>query len=283
MPESEALAIVAGGGQLPLRVAEAARANGREVLVIALDGLADANFGSFPKQRFRIGQAGAIIRALREADCRDVVLIGSVRRPDRWRADVGVSLFWTLIKNLDLLWSGDATLLSRLVQVVEREGLRVRGAHEVAPQLLLPAGDHARARPNERDRRDIEVGVRAAAGIGALDIGQGVVVARGRVLAAEAAEGTDGMLERAATLNRHEAGVRVGVLVKWPQPIQDLRVDLPTIGPETVRLAAAAGLAGLAVAGERVLAVDVDDMIALADQHGMFLTALDASSAAGAP
>lgn len=282
MPKSEAIAVVAGGGRLPLCVAEAARASGRKVLVIALDGFADADFGSFPKRRFRIGQMGAIIRALREAGCREVVLIGSVRRPQRWRVDAGLSLFW-LIKNLDLLWSGDATLLSRLIQVAEREGLHVLGAHEVAPQLLLPIGDHTRTRPNERDRRDIEVGVKAAVGIGALDIGQGVVVARGRVLAVEAAEGTDGMLERAATLNRHEAGARVGVLVKWPQPIQDLRVDLPTIGPETVRLAATAGLAGLAVAGDRVLAVDIDDMIALADQHGMFLAALDASSAAGAP
>ena len=114
--------------------------------------------------------------------------------------------------------------------------------------------------------------------LGALDIGQCVCVARGRVLAVEAAEGTDAMLERAAQFNSGTKTGRAGVLVKWPQPIQDLRVDMPTMGPKTVELAAAAGLAGVVVAAGRVLCVDVDEMVRIADQHDMFLSALDPSA-----
>jgi hypothetical protein len=281
MPGTDTLAIIAGGGQLPLSVAESARDNGRNVFVVALDGFADADFAGFAHTRLRIGQVAAIDRELRAAGCRDVVLIGVVRRPGKWRSDVGLSLIWTLLANLDVLWRGDSALLSRIVRLFERHGYTVRGAHEIAPQLLLPVGDHARTRPGRTERGDIEIGIRAVRALGQLDIGQCVVVARGRVLAVEAAEGTDAMLERVASLNRHAAGRRLGVLVKWPQPIQDLRVDMPTIGPDTVRLAAAAGLAGIAVAGTRVLAVKIDEMIETADRSGMFLTALDPDEAAG--
>ncbi len=275
MADREKLAIIAGGGPLPLSVAQSARASGREVFIVALEGFAAADFSDFVVARLRIGQCAEIMRAMRDAGCRELVLIGKVHRPTKWRRDAGPSLVWTLLKNLDLLWSGDARLLSRIVCFFEREGFTVRGAHEVAPQLLFPPGDHCRINPAARDQRDIEVGLRAVHQLGALDIGQCVCVARGRVLAVEAAEGTDAMLERVALLNKVPNAKRVGVIIKWPQPVQDLRVDMPTVGPRTVELAAAAGLAGIVVAGERVLAVDVDEMVSLADQRGMFLTALD--------
>jgi len=274
------LAIIAGGGPLPLSVAEAARGHGRDVFVIALDGFADADFSGFSGTRARIGQLSAMLRAGRGAGCREVVLIGTVHRPKAWRRDVGLADIWTLVTNLDLLWSGDAALLARIVRLFERNGYTVRGAHEVVPELVIPVGEHARARASPRDRRDIDIGVRAARGIGALDIGQCVAVSRGRVLAVEAAEGTDRMLERVAMLNRDAGGSREGVLVKWPQPIQDLRIDMPTIGPETVRRAAAAGLAGIAVAGTRVIGAEIGTMVELADESGMFLTALDPECAA---
>ena len=275
MTGADPIAIIAGGGQLPLAVAEAARRAGRKVLVIGLSGFANADFSGFQVRHFRIGQATAIFNTLRREGCADVVLIGAVRRPNRWFRDVGLSFAWLLLRNLNLLWSGDATVLSRLVRMIENEGFVVRGAHEVAPHLVLPAGDHTLATADARDLRDIEVGVRAAREIGALDIGQCVAVSQGRVLAVEAAEGTDSMLERVAILNQRNNGARAGVLVKWPQPIQDLRVDMPTIGPQTVRGAAAAGLAGIAVAGGRVLAVEIETMISLANENGLFLTGLD--------
>jgi len=274
------LAIIAGGGPLPLTVAEAARGHGRDVFIIALDGFADADFSGFSGTRARIGQVAAIDRELRAAGCREVVLIGTVRRPKTWRRDVGLAGIWTLVTHLDLLWSGDAALLARVVRLIERFGYTVRGADEVVPELLIPVGEFARAAPSPRDRRDIDIGVRAARGIGALDIGQCVAVSRGRVLAVEAAEGTDRMLERVAILNRDAGSSRAGVLVKWPQPIQDLRIDMPTIGPETVRRAAAAGLAGIAVAGTRVIGSEIGTMVELADESGMFLTALDPECAA---
>ncbi|NND49442.1 MAG: UDP-2,3-diacylglucosamine diphosphatase LpxI [Rhizobiales bacterium] len=283
MSDGDKLAIIVGGGLLPLQFAKSARADGRDVFIVALDGFADADFSGFTVKRLRIGQISAMMQAMRAAGCREVVFIGKVQRPATWRRDVGLTLVWTLLRNLDILFSGDAKVLARIVRIFERDGFVIRGAHEIAPQLLLPVGEHGRSRPGKHDQRDIKIGIDAVQALGRLDIGQCVCVARGRVLTVEAAEGTDAMLERAAGLNKAGASGRAGVLVKWPQPIQDLRIDMPTLGPRTVELAAAAKLAGIVVAGERVLGADIDKMLSLADQHGMFFSALDpgAHGAAG--
>jgi DUF1009 family protein len=163
-------------------------------------------------------------------------------------------------------------VLSSVVRFLEGKGYRVYGAGEVAPELLAAEGNLGAKAPSPDDRADIETGFRVVSALGRLDVGQAAVVVKGRVLAVEAAEGTDAMLVRCAELRKggRRRGL-AGVLVKAPKPGQEERVDLPTIGPDTVEMAAQAGLAGIAVAAGRVLIADRDATIAAAGQHGLFL------------
>ena len=274
------IGIIAGSGSLPGLVARAAVASGRGAFVVALDGFADETLGAYPHVRLRFGEAARILRELRAAGARDLVLVGGLSRPAGWGylRDVGPSVLWRALRNLDLFGSGDSTMLQRIVTALEREGFNILGAHEVAPDLVLPPMDLGAVTPNLKTEPDIARGFAAALGLGALDIGQGVVVARGRVLAAEAAEGTDAMLARVAGMRAQAAkdGRRLkplGVLVKAPQPIQDIRVDMPAIGPDTVAGVADAGLQGIAIAAARVLVLNPEEVRRLADEAGVFVTA----------
>ena len=144
----------------------------------------------------------------------------------------------------------------------------------MAPELLAGEGTLGAKSPSPEDRADIETGFRVVAALGRLDVGQAAVVVKGRVLAVEAAEGTDAMIARCAELRKGASARRrglAGVLVKAPKPGQEERVDLPTIGPDTVESAARARLAGIAVAAGRVLIADRAATFAAADRHGLFL------------
>ena len=266
------LGIIAGGGTLPIALAAAAAAQGRAVHVLGIRGEADAKISRFPHTWLKWGEVGKLFATLEELGCRDLVIIGSVSRPDlaNVRFDFGA------IKNLPFLLGlgvgGDDQVLSSVVRFLEGKGYRVYGAGEVAPELLAAEGTLGPKAPSPDDRADIEMGFRVVSALGRLDVGQAAVVVKGRVLAVEAAEGTDAMLARCAELRKggRRRGL-AGVLVKAPKPGQEERVDLPTIGPDTVELAAQAGLAGIAVAAGRVLIADRDATIAAAGQHGLFL------------
>lgn len=267
------LAIIAGGGTLPSALADAAVTQGRAVHVIGIRGEADAKISRFPHTWLKWGEVGKLFATLEGLGCRDLVIIGSVSRPDlaNVRFDFGA------IKNLPFLLGlgvgGDDQVLSSVVRFLEGKGYRVYGAGEVAPELLAAEGTLGAKAPSPEDRADIEAGFRVVSALGRLDVGQAAVVVKGRVLAVEAAEGTNAMLARCDEM-RKGAGRRrglAGVLVKAPKPGQEERVDLPTIGPETVEMAAQAGLAGIAVAAGRVLIADRDATIAAAGQHGLFL------------
>jgi DUF1009 family protein len=207
------------------------------------------------------------------------VFIGSLTRPSFW----GI---WPDLKTLLLaprifraFRGGDDHLVTMLGRIVEQHGFRILGAHEVAPEILVTEGPVGAVLPSVRDRQDIETGLQFLRAIGPFDVGQAVVVAGRRVLAVEAAEGTDRMLDRLAALRA--AGVIVwpagsGVLVKAPKPNQDRRIDLPSVGPRTVVKAKAAGLAGVAVvAGETIIA-DAQQTTAEADRAGLFVIGLPA-------
>ncbi|HYT47614.1 MAG TPA: UDP-2,3-diacylglucosamine diphosphatase LpxI, partial [Burkholderiales bacterium] len=174
---------------------------------------------------------------------------------------------------------GDDHLLTRICRIVEDRGFRLLGAHEVAPEILVPAGQLGRHAPSERDRADIAVGRALLAATGAFDIGQAVVVAGNRVIAIEAAEGTDRMLARIAQLRR-EGGLKLpdksGVLVKAPKPSQDRRFDLPSVGARTIEVAAAASLAGIAVEARGAVTADLSEMVRQADAAGLFVVGVPA-------
>jgi DUF1009 family protein len=268
------LGIIAGGGLLPCVIAEAAAARGLDLHIVGIRGEARDEIERYPHTWIKWGEVGKLFAALDDKGCRDLVIIGGVTRPDL----ANVKLDFGAIRNLPFIVSlgigGDDHVLSKVVRFLEAKGYRVHGADDVAPELLAGEGTLGDKAPSGEDRADIATGFRVVRALGRLDIGQAAVVAKGHVLAVEAAEGTDAMLARCADLRkigRLKERARSGVLVKAPKPGQEERVDLPTIGPETVRKAASAGLAGIAVAAGHVLVAERATTLAAANQHGLFL------------
>jgi hypothetical protein len=267
------LGILAGGGRLPGQVAAAARAAGRDVFLIGLEGFADpAVLAPWPHEVVRILAAGRIIAALREHGCQDLVLVGPVRRPSLLGLRPDVEGARILARIGRAAFAGDDGLLAAVVRVFAEEGFRVLGVHEILAEALGPAGLLSRAGPDAMAMADIRRGIVVARALGAVDVGQGCVVQQGIVLAVEAAEGTDAMLARCAELAWPGPG---GVLVKLVKPGQDRRTDLPTIGPETIRAAIAAGLRGVAFEAGGTILAQRDTTIAAADAAGIFLLGLD--------
>lgn len=268
-PGVPALGILAGGGPLPAQVAAAAAALGQPVFIIGFQDFVDeAAIAPWPHQIVRLAAAGEILSALRAHQCRDLVLIGPVRRPalrdlrpdregGRILARLGRALF-----------SGDDGLLGALVRVLGEEGFTVRGAHEYLQHAVGHAGALGAAVPDDLARSDIARGIAVVRALGALDVGQGCIVQDGLVLGVEAIEGTDAMLARCSTLRQTGPG---GVLVKLLKPGQERRADMPTIGPVTVENASATGLRGIAFEAGATLLTDRDACIRAADRLGLFL------------
>jgi DUF1009 family protein len=279
---SGTVGIIAGGGHLPLKVAEAARGSGRPVFIAGLEGWADPTIAAFPHDWVGVGSIGRLIRLLRQHGCREIVFVGSLVRPDLMRPDLrSLKLDFGAIRRMPSILKrgagGDNRLLGRIVRLFEREGFQVLGAHELARDLVAPAGLIAGSAPGAKVRSEIRMGVETARRLGELDIGQGVIVAAGRVVAVEAAEGTDLMLERVASLRtsgRLRMRGRSGVLVKVPKPGQDLRIDMPAIGERTIEGAETAGLAGIAVEAGGVLIADRPALVSAAERAGLFVLGL---------
>ncbi|MDB5394637.1 MAG: hypothetical protein JWM91_2143 [Rhodospirillales bacterium] len=274
--EGRPLGILAGGGTLPRRVAEAAAAQGRPVFIVAFTGqFEQATVAGFPHISLRIGEAGRILSEMRKAGVVDLVMAGGVRRPSLselgldWR---GVQLFARIGAGA----LGDNGLLAAIGRELEREGFKLVGASEILDSGAVAMGALGWHQPDEQAHADIAHGVKVARALGVVDVGQSVVVQQGLVLGVEAIEGTDALLQRAGPLRREGLG---GVLVKIAKPQQDRRIDLPTIGPATVALAAAAGLRGIAVEAGSTIILDQATTIDAADAAGLFVIALDPKAA----
>jgi DUF1009 family protein len=272
--QSRPLAIIAGGGSLPVAVAQAAQKHGRRVVMFPVRGWADSSAEAFPHHWIAPVQAGRFQRLARAEGCRDVVLIGSAVRPP-FRS---LRLDWGTLRLLPSIArsyrGGDDHLLTGVARMFEAQGFHVIGAHEIAPEILIPAGPIGHLEPSARDRADIERGLALLAAMGPFDIGQAAVVAANHVLAVEAAEGTDAMLARIVELRakgRIPTPPGVGVLVKAPKAGQDLRFDLPAIGPRTVAEVARAGLAGIAVAAGGSIVAEPAETVAAADTARIFV------------
>lgn len=263
------LGIIAGGGTLPRRLVESARARGREVFVLALEGEAEPETPVGVAHVWcRLGAAAKALRALRDNGVSEVCFAGGVRRPTlaAIRPDWRAAKFFAKVGYRML---GDDGLFSAVAKELEIEGFRVVGAHDLLDNdTTIPDGALGSVAPDTEATGDIARGIEIARALGALDIGQAVVVQQGLVLGVEAIEGTDALLRRCAGLRRDGAG---GVLVKVQKPDQETRIDRPTIGPETVRLAAEAGLQGIAAEAGASLLIDRDAVIRAADAAGLFV------------
>ncbi len=266
------IGILAGGGRLPITIAQSVAARGGAVHIVGIEGEADPDIAGFPHTWVNWGQIGRMLATLRAEDARELVIAGGVRRPDLWRVRPDAGLFRNLPLIIQLLAGGDDSVLKRVVRFFEGNGFMVRGVHEVAPDLLADAGRLGSLALGREDLDDAELGFAVRWALGPVDAGQAVVTARGKVLAIEGAEGTDAMLERVAALpGRGRNGSREGVLTKGPKPGQELRVDMPAIGPRTVERVATAGLAGVAVEAGGVLVLDRGETVRRADALGCAL------------
>jgi DUF1009 family protein len=278
--EESPLALMCGGGSLPLAVADFAAARGRKVILFPFCGAADPAIGSrYPHHWLHLGQAAKFKRLAQAAGCRDVVFIGALVRPSLWH----IRPDWLAVSLLPRVFAayrgGDDHLLSSIARLFEEHGFRLLGAHEVAPDILVPEGQLASVQPSERDRADIAFGLDYLNAAGPFDVGQAVVVAGRHVLAVEAAEGTDAMLKRVAELRqsgRIAAASGTGVLVKAPKLGQDKRFDLPTIGPTTIENVARAGLAGIAVVAASTIMAEPEEIVRAADRAKLFVAGIPA-------
>jgi DUF1009 family protein len=276
---AEPLGIIAGGGPLPGQVAAAAAAAGRDVFITALEGFAEpAVVAAYPHQFFRLGAIGAIRAALRERNCRDIVMIGPVKRPSLLALRPDAEGAKLVAKIGRAAFAGDDGLLAAIIRTLGEDGFRVLGAHDILADVLGPAGLLTITAPDAGAMADVRRGLEVLAALGAADIGQACVVQQGIVLAVEAVEGTDAMLGRVAAVARPGPG---GVLVKCAKPGQDRRADLPALGVATIRNAVAAGLRGIAFEAGGTILADRTAMVAAADAAGLFLTGLHLGSGAG--
>ncbi|MBI3516904.1 MAG: UDP-2,3-diacylglucosamine diphosphatase LpxI [Proteobacteria bacterium] len=266
------LGILAGGGELPRRLIAACQERGRPCYVVAFEGHAEpATVDGVPHGWATLGAAGRVFELLRGAGVRQIVLAGAIKRPSllNLKPDVKGA---AVLARIGLRALGDDGLLRAVVAEFEREGFQVLGAQDVLISVAAPAGVLGRVVPDDRARTDIGRGVAVARALGAVDVGQAVVVQQGIVLGVEAAEGTEALLARVGALRRDGPG---GVLVKLAKPGQDHRVDLPAIGSATVRQAAAAGLVGIAIEARVTLVLDLAGVIAAADAAGLFVEGLE--------
>jgi hypothetical protein len=279
LTDESPLALVCGGGTLPAAVARAAERHGRRVVMFPVRGWAEPSVvEGRPHHWIGLVQVGRFRRLARQEGCRDIVFIGTAVRPP-FRS---LRIDWETLRVLPEIWlayrGGDDHLLSSIASMLARYGFHIVGAHEIAPEILIPAGALGHHAPSARDRTDIARGLALLHAMGPFDVGQAVVVADNHVLGVEAAEGTDGLLARIAELRaagRIPTPPGVGVLIKAPKPGQDRRLDLPAIGPATVAGVAKAGLAGIALVAGGALLAEPAEVARTADRAGIFVSGVD--------
>ena len=265
---------------MPFAVADSLTARGINSVLFALRGACDP----VAVERFRhhwisVGQFGRAEKLFRAENCRDLVFIGTLVRP----ALSEIRLDWGTLRVVSRVVAafrgGDDHLLSGIGRILEQDGFRMVGIKDVAPDLLMPEGCITLKSPDENAAADIARGRDVLRALSPFDIGQAAVVIDGHVVGVEDIEGTDGLLARVARL-RAEGRIRAratrGVLVKAPKSGQDLRFDLPTMGPRTIEGAAAAQLAGIAIVTGNTIVVEPQTMIEAADAAGLFVTGLPA-------
>lgn len=280
---ADRIGIIAGSGSLPREVAESIVGRGGHVHVVMVNGAAETALAMFPHTVVNWAQPGRATAALKAAGVRDVVMLGGFQRPDFRSARPDLAFFQVLPSVLRFLKSGgDDAVLRGLVALFERRGLRIAGVRDVARDLVADEGVLVGTEPSPQNRADADTGFALIASLGRFDIGQAAVVANGRIEAIEGAEGTDRMLARVAEARARGSLRSGGVLVKRPKPGQDLRVDLPAIGPHTIENIAAAGLSGVAVMSGHVLVAERLRTLELAEARGVFVAGF-AQAADAAP
>jgi len=263
------LGIIAAAGTLPKVVAEAALAQGQEVFVIPLRGVADADYTGFRHQEIRVGAFDAILKALKKEGCRQVIMTGKFVRPGLASVIPDLRSSRLVVK---LLSSGDNAALEIIRDEFAKEGIEIMDVTSILSDAMAAEGLIAGSDPDDVAWSSIRTGQKLLASLGPFDVGQSVVVEGNRVLAIEAAEGTDTMLDRCAALVDPDLGP--AILVKMRKPDQDDRLDPPVIGATTLIRAADAGISIIAVEAGGVLIAEEDEVKAIAAARGLTIAGI---------
>ena len=266
------LGIVAGKGTLPEKLIQLCKRDNRPFVVLALTGQAEPELvKDLPHIWLAMGAVEKALAYFRENSVQDLVFVGAIQRPSlkhltmdktaaKWIAKIGIKAF------------GDDGLLSGILSLLEKEGFSIVRVQDVLQDLQVKPGALGAHQPLDQDHADIRRGVLALKTLASLDMGQALIVEEGVILSAEGAEGTSALIKRTKDLQKTDHG---GVLVKLTKAHQSHRVDLPTIGPETIKSATAAGLAGIAIEAHATLVLDSEVIIHAANDAGLFVLAID--------
>lgn len=278
MSAAPPLVLVAGAGRLPELVATSLEQAGRRFRVLAIRGFAEREMRARAEASVDLLDIAGILRILKLWGPAEIVPAGGVSRP----SPAAIFNAAAALRNREALRAiasgGDDRLLRGALALLEENGHRVVGVHTVAPDLLSPEGQLGRHAPDPASLASIATGRDLLLALSPFDVGQAAVICAQRAITVEGPEGTDRMLARARALGRRPFGfghAQPGtVLVKLAKEGQDLRVDLPAVGPRTVAKAAAAGCAGLAIQAGLTLIIDRPATVAAADRLGLFVVGL---------
>ncbi|MDR0640125.1 MAG: UDP-2,3-diacylglucosamine diphosphatase LpxI [Holosporales bacterium] len=257
------IAVIAGGGDLPLRICSKLDELNRDYVCLSIAG-----FGPEEFEQFEIGSIGKMLGYIRETQAKSILFCGYVKRPSFFSLKLdGVGKKW--LSHLGIKsFLGDNALLTGIKKLILREGFQVISPHSILNTLLTPSGVLTTQRPTDLDLQDIARGIFVLNTLSKTDVGQAVIVQEGVVLGIEAAEGTSSLISRCVDLKLNDRG---GVLVKTSKIGQDTSIDLPTIGPQTVRMASECGLSGIALGTGNSQIIDYSDTIDLANEKGTFI------------
>ncbi|MEC9022546.1 MAG: UDP-2,3-diacylglucosamine diphosphatase LpxI [Pseudomonadota bacterium] len=266
------IGIIAGGGSLPEKIAKACEDDGKEVFIIALENQStNRQLGDYPGESIKMGEVKYGIDILRREGISDLVFAGPVTRPSLRELNLDG---WTMSKaiKLGLRWFGDDSILSALVKTLEDEGFNIHGPEELLENSLCKPGPFGKHLPTDTQWGDIKHGLKIARAIGELDIGQSAVVQQGIVLGVEGIDGTDALIERCGPLQRSGKGA---ILMKTCKPQQERRIDLPTIGLQTVSALVKNRFSGVVIEAAKTLVLDEEALTKLANDAGLFVYGIE--------
>lgn len=260
------LGIIAGGGDLPTEIAKIHTNSGGKCFIVSLDP--KNTFDGFSCECFSLGSVGGIIDYFKSNSVENIVIIGGIKRPDFKSLKVDFSGSMLLAKILKQKALGDDNLLKIVVDYIELKGLKVNSPQEILKAGKYELGIVSKKSPSAQDNKDIEIGTQVMTSLGALDVGQSVIVSDGYVVGIEAAEGTDNLIQRCDDLRPQNKN---GVLVKMSKSAQDMRVDVPVIGPNTISLLVKHGFNGVAIEKSGVIVINPQETENLLNKNGLFL------------
>ena len=262
------LALIAGNGDLPLQIIKSCQKQNIYLIVIGFESQIHLNEMNVPYAQFSLGSIGKILDHLKKHNIKKIVFAGNIKRPSLKELQVDwVGAKWLKTLGIKAL-KGDDALLSGILELLQKEGFEILKPSDFLDNLMLPAGILTKVAPTPDDYLDIERGVQILKTLSPLDVGQSIVVQQGLVLGIEAIEGTKTLIERCASLKREGSG---GVLVKMAKTTQNKKIDLPTIGPETIDGLKKAGFVGIAAEAKVTQVIDFEQTVKLANEMGLFI------------